>query len=125
MLSKQPAFVAGQLKFHLHQWERITSDPFVLSCVNNCKIEPSPAKNNFNPQYKFSIPKQQAIDNEVTKFLSKSIIEETHSESGEVISPIFIRPKKEPGKFRVILNLKRLNEAVTYRFKMVTLEWTL
>ena len=39
-----------------------------------------------------------------------------------MISPIFIRPKKD-GSHRVIFNLKRLNEAVSYHhFKIDTLE---
>ena len=39
-----------------------------------------------------------------------------------MISPNSIRPKKD-GSHRVIFNLKRLNEAVSYRhFKMDTLE---
>jgi hypothetical protein len=55
--------------------------------------------------------------------LSKDIIEQSHSEYGEIISPIFLRPKKETDKVRVIFNLKHLNGAVTYRkFKMDTLE---
>jgi hypothetical protein len=56
--------------------------------------------------------------------LSNDIIEQSHSEYGEIISPIFFcDPKKETGKVRVIFNLKYLNEAVTYRkFKMDTLE---
>ena len=84
----------------------------VLSCVNNCKIEfdfePSPARNNFTPEYKFSPPEQQTIDNEIDTFLSKSIIERSTSQTGEIISPIFLRPKKEPEKFRVILTLRIL-----------------
>ena len=39
-----------------------------------------------------------------------------------MISPIFVRPKKD-GSHRVIFNLKKLNEAVSYHhFKMDTLE---
>ena len=39
-----------------------------------------------------------------------------------MISPIFVQPKKD-GSHRVIFNLKRLNEAVSYHhFKMDTLE---
>ena len=52
-----------------------------VKLCEQCKIkfdhEPSPAKNSFNPKYKFSIPEQQAIDNEVTEFLSKSIIKKS------------------------------------------------
>ena len=99
----------------------------MLGCVSNCQIEfayePSSLRNSFNPAYTFSRPEQQAIDNEIAEFLSKHVIEPTQHEAGEVISPIFIRPKKESGKFRVIFNLKKLNEAVIYRkFKMDTLE---
>jgi hypothetical protein len=115
------------LKFHVKQWQDITSDPFVLNCVCNCAIEfdfePMPARHMSNPEYKFSSAEQQAIDSEIAEFLSKRIIEQSHSEYGEIISPIFLRPKKETGKVRVIFNLKHLNEAVTYRkFKMDTLE---
>ena len=36
---------------------------------------------------------------------------------------MFLRPKKEPGVYRVIFNLKSLNQVVTYhKFKMDTLE---
>ena len=55
--------------------------------------------------------------------MSKQIIEFSHHESGEIISPIFIFPKKEQGKNRIIFNLKQLNESVVYRkFKMASLE---
>ena len=127
LLHAQAPFVAGQLQQNLNQLQQITSDPFILSCVNNCKIEfdyePSPARNNFTPEYKFSPPEQQTIDNEIDTFLSKSIIERSTSQTGEIISPIFLQPKKEPEKFRVIFNLKNLNDAVTYhKFKMDALE---
>ena len=41
---------------------------------------------------------------------------------GQVTSPTFVRSKKD-GSRRVIINVKKLNEAVSYRhFKMNTLE---
>jgi hypothetical protein len=55
--------------------------------------------------------------------LSKRIIEISQHERNEIVSPIFILPKKETGKYWVISNLKKLNESVVYRkFKMDTLE---
>jgi hypothetical protein len=51
-----------------------------------------------NPEYKFPSAEQQAIDSEIAEFLSKGIIEQSHSEYGEIISPIFLRPRKETGK---------------------------
>ena len=48
-------------------------------------------------------------------------MESSHS-SGEYISPIFVRGKKD-GSHRLILNLKSLNQSITYRhFKMDTLQ---
>ena len=50
--------------------------------------------------------------------LSKSIIIPSQHETEEYVSPIFITPKRD-GTFRLILNLKKLNEYVTYEhFKM-------
>ncbi|XP_061187368.1 uncharacterized protein LOC133195519 [Saccostrea echinata] len=62
------------------------------------------------------------IDREINDLLEKNIIEPvTNYEEGEFISNIFMRPKKN-GKFRVILNLKQLNDCVEYHhFKMETL----
>ena len=61
--------------------------------------------------------------NEINDFLVKKVIEQSQPETGEIVSPIFLRPKKEPGVYRVIFNLKSLNQAVTYhKFKMDMLE---
>ena len=99
----------------------------MLQCVKNCHLElesePSSYFNKFTTTQNFSLLEQQPIDNELREFLSKRVIEYSHPEDGEIISPIFILPKKEPGKYRVIFNLKKLNESVIYRkFKMDTLE---
>ena len=74
------------------------------------------------PFCSFTEIEQTIIDNEVEKFLLKEIIRLSSHEDGHVISPIFTRPKKD-GSHRVIFNLKKLNESVTYHhFKMDTLE---
>lgn len=58
---------------------------------------------------------------EIEKLPQKGAIITIGHEKGEVISPIFIRPKKD-GSFLLILNLKRLNVHVEYQhFKMDTL----
>ena len=50
------------------------------------------------------------------------MLRESHSETGEFVSTIFLRPKND-GSFRMILNLKQFNESVEYHhFKMDTLE---
>ena len=127
LLNNQSRFVGGQVRFHIEQWQEITSDPYVLQCVKNCHLEleyePSSSFNRHTNAQNFSFSEQQSIDNELNEFLSKQIIEFSHHESGEIISSIFILPKKEQGKNRVIFNLKKLNESVVYRkLKMDTLE---
>jgi hypothetical protein len=54
------------------------------------------------------------------------VLEQVEHVQGEFISNIFLRPKKEIGRYRMILNLKELNEFVAYHlFKMDTLETVL
>ena len=60
-------------------------------------------------------------DKEVDSILKMRLVVKSHHETGEFISPIFVRNKSEGG-FRLILNFKKLNEHVHYqRFKMNTL----
>ena len=55
--------------------------------------------------------------------LKKGVLVEVDHEEGEYISNIFLREKKESGKFRMILNLKKLNKEVEHElFKMDTLQ---
>ena len=69
----------------------------------------------------FSSEKEKAIDSEIEKLLKKGVIKECEHEEGEYISPIFLSPKKDGG-YRLILNLKNLNNYVQYsHFKMETL----
>ena len=59
---------------------------------------------------------------EITKLNQKGVIRKAIPCTGQFISSIFIRPKKD-GSFRMILNLKQLNEFITYHhFKMETLQ---
>ena len=119
-------FKAGGLRDCLHVWKTITSDPFILDAVTHCHIEfdwePGICTSVTRPFCSFTEIEQTIIDNEVEKFLLKGIIRLSSHEDGQVISPIFTRPKKD-GSHRVIFNLKKLNESVTYHhFKMDTLE---
>ena len=58
------------------------------------------------------------MDREIEKFLPTGVIEPAEHCDGEFISTVFLRPKSN-GSYRVILNLKSLNESVEYiHFKM-------
>ena len=77
----------------------------------------------FLRESKFSPEQQLTIHNKVKYFLAKGVIEPSVSEPNEVISPVFVRPKKDLKQFRVIINLKSLNHFVAYhRFKMERVE---
>ena len=61
------------------------------------------------------------IDNEIQTLLNKGVYEEAQPSQHKVISSIFLR-KKNNGSYRMIFNLKRLNECIEYKhFKMESL----
>ena len=71
----------------------------------------------------FSQDEHKFLEAEIERLLEMGVIESTKHSSGEFISKIFLRPKKQKGKFRLILDLKSLNDDVQYHhFKMDTLE---
>ena len=73
-------------------------------------------------QYPFSKKSdQELIIAEIKTLLAKSVIVEKKHERRGLISPIFVREKSDGG-FRLIPNLKRLNENIEYKkFKMETI----
>ena len=55
--------------------------------------------------------------------ISQKVIIEVSPHPCQFLSPIFLRPKKKPGEFRMILNLKKLNGYFPYaHFKMENFE---
>ena len=72
-------------------------------------------------EMKFSSKEESFLIKEIEKLLGKGVIRESLHEEGEFISPIFLVPKP-PDSFRLVLNLKKLNEFVPYvHFKMETI----
>ena len=73
-------------------------------------------------EYHFDATEVVIIDKQIEKFLQTGVIETTSHCEGEYISNIFIRLKKD-GSYRLILNLKNLNQFVQYHhFKMENLK---
>ena len=95
-----------------------------MDIVQHCHvefIEGTNPENIFCFRQKFS-EKDEIIQNEISKVLEMKVIKEVNHDPGEYISPIFIVPKKN-GEYRMILNLKKLNENIVYHhFKMGTFE---
>lgn len=65
-------------------------------------------------QNKFSDMEEIEIRQEKQNLLAMGVIEEVSHHPNEYISPIFIIPKQTPGEYRVILNLKLLNNYIQY-----------
>ena len=75
------------------------------------------------PQPTWSKTEEGFIDMEIQRLLLKGVIAHSVHEEGDFISSTFVRPKKD-GAYRMILNLKSLNQYVEYHhFKLDTI-WT-
>ncbi|VDI11603.1 Hypothetical predicted protein [Mytilus galloprovincialis] len=116
-------FVAGKISQYSETWKTITSDRNLLNIVcqgYHLEFECEPCGKCSRKEIKFNESEQIVIDNLLTKFLHKKVIEPVIHQYGEVLSSIFIRPKAD-GSFRLILNLSNLNEHLEYKhFKMET-----
>lgn len=70
----------------------------------------------------FNLEEQAIINDEIRKLLELGVIVHTQSRNEQIISPIFLRPKKDGG-YRMVLNLKELNKQIPYKhFKMENFE---
>lgn len=73
-------------------------------------------------EYRFNAMQQKLISSEIEKLLQLKVIQVTHKQHQQVISPIFLREKKN-GEFRMVLNLAKLNKVIPYKhFKMENFE---
>ena len=107
----------------------MTQDPEIIQTVTGVSIEfedlPESRQQKQNSQHKLSPRDKKIVDMEIEKLANKSVISKSTPEPEQFVSPIFVRPKKD-GTYRMILNLKHLNQSVTYQhFKMETLQTAL
>jgi hypothetical protein len=116
-------FFAGQIKTFVGNWRKLTSDQTILNIVEGYKFEFDTVPDQIAcPNKMFTNEKEsQIVANEIKKFLSKGVIHKVNHTQGEFLSNIFLRPKKD-GSCRLMLNLKNLNQSITYKHsKMETL----
>ena len=121
-------FSVGQLKDRVVSWESLIRDQVILDAIKhyhiefeaNTPVQPCPLK-----RIHFSPGEGEIITKEISKLLNKGVLENTEYAQGDFLSTIFVRPKKD-GSYRMIFNLKPLNEFVLYHhFKMDTIETAL
>ena len=116
--------MGGQISYYKHEWEKITSDASILQTVEGEVIEFNvlPPDRHFAVNPKTDKIEERAIDLQIQEMLTKRIIVPSKHEIHEYVSPIFVTAKQDE-TFRLILNLKKLNEYVTYEhFKMESIK---
>ena len=115
-------FKGGCIKSCYNKWCELTSDPEVLNTVSGLSIKlVGDLPSNAVFQYPFGTKEQIFAAEEIKRLLAKEVIVVSKYEIDQFMSPIFVRPKSD-GLFRLILNLKKLNEVTQYvHFKMETL----
>ena len=121
-------FQTGQVRNYSQHWELLTNDQVILDAIKHyhMEFELDDAIQNKEPHnIRCSSNERNLISMEISKLLSKGVLELTHRSPGDFISNIFVRPKKD-GSYRMILNLKPLKEFVDYHhFKMDTFQTAL
>ncbi|XP_063991174.1 uncharacterized protein LOC135169804 [Diachasmimorpha longicaudata] len=111
---------AGRLRLFTDVWREITTDKFIIQCLQGYKIPFRKIPHQFKPP---NAPSRLAknwttISAEIEKLLIKGASEECSEEEGQFISSYFLIPKPD-GSNRFIFNLKRLNRFVVQKhFKM-------
>lgn len=119
-------FEAGRLHKFVDEWHKITTDSHILDIVKHCHLDIN--TDDIGPlfseeiEYVFSKEEKLIICQEIVKLLELKVIKVTHRQKDQILSPIFLRKKKDGG-FRMILNLQKLNEHIEYKhFKMENFE---
>ena len=106
----------GRTKQCIKQWRKITKDPFILQCVQGCKINFSdtPHQDRMPHQIRFNNRELLALKNMLEQYVEDGVIEPCNLETGDYVNTVFLREKSESTvekpKFRMILNMKRLNK---------------
>ena len=104
--------LGGRTKHHYQQWQTITQDPFVLSCILGCKINFTQVPIQTTPsfQLKFNSLEKAALNEKISELLKDGVITKCTLEEGDYLNNVFLREKKgsngEATKYRIILNMK-------------------
>ena len=69
---------SGQLKFHLHEWQNLTSDSSILSVVQGCNIEFASTPFQFSvPKNNFSWSETHIVKTLIQDLLQEGVIQES------------------------------------------------
>ena len=115
----------GRISHCLPEWEKISNDQWVLRVARQgykLQFSEGPPPTPFNGRNPpASNEAKNILDIEAAAVVEKGAARIVSSGSNEITSGFFARPKKEPGKWRPIVNLKYLNKYLRQvSFKMTT-----
>ena len=124
------AKLGGKLRYFIKFWEQITKDSYVLNTIKGLKLEfyedVIPNQNKLPHLIQMNEEEKEFMNSKIPQMIENGTIREVTSQrekkGRQWISNVFLRPKKEGG-FRMILNLKPLNQKLKYqKFKMNTIQ---
>ena len=110
----------GSLQGCLHNWEKLTADPFILQVVKGLRIPfvETPLQEREPHPYPLNEKESLLVEEEIQTLIQKGAIAKVDHLEGQFVSPLFLVPKKD-GTQRPVINLKKLNSFVEYNhFKM-------
>ena len=122
-----PPHVGGRLRFFRKNWERITNEGWILQMVTGCNLEFKSEPPLGPPALRERrLPKDQtaALEKEIIALLRKQAIKKLLPPFGTqgFYTDVFVVPKKD-GRWRSIINLKRLNSFLEIpHFKMESIK---
>jgi hypothetical protein len=127
LTNNETNFYAGKVRSAFKEWKKLTSDTYILELVSGLRLvldndEEEDLHKRVTRRIKFNEVEKIHVTEEIRKLEEKGVVKKVTAESGQFISNIFLRPKKD-GSFRVILNLKQLNESIKkVHFKLDSLK---
>ena len=124
---KNSEFKGGQISEHVREWQELSGDKWLLDTVRGVVIPfvEIPMQTVIPKPFKLSTAEQDFVDCELQVMLGKGIVERVEPLEDQVLSNIFLRPKKD-GSYRFILDLTWVNLHVEYEhFKMCSIQTAL
>ena len=120
-------FQAGRLRHFTQAWRTLEPDEWVLQVITKglkIRLTSEPPLTSTPVQWDAYGPhteKGRALDLETRALIQKGAIEPVPENSPGFYSLLFLQPKKDPGEWRPILDLKPFNKFVHHeKFKMDT-----
>ena len=111
---------AGRVAHCLHNWVKITLDPWILEVVKGYHLDFTHPPFQPSPRHTIarSPTEQQLIEDEVSTLLQRQAVIKVDPSPDQFVSRIFLVPKRD-GSFRPVINLRPLNAFIRKQhFKM-------